>query len=162
MIAVIEMLKRRMAAIWLGYGIAFCFAAAIPVTNWITLRTAMEQIRFGLLDSRDTVYLSSLGTFETAGKMHEEMSRMATETMFSRNPDGYDYEDRKTRLFSPAALIALNADTGRDAIVFRDQQMHTKCETGHVREIPIDANNVKVGVDFQILRTGLDGQQGVQ
>ena len=107
------------------------------------------------MDSRDTFYLANLGTFETAQHIHAELAKMAAETIFSRNPDGFDNPERLERLFNPATTTELNKDAARDAEVFRQQQIHQKIETGQIREIEVDNNTALVSVEGQVLRTGM-------
>jgi hypothetical protein len=159
--ALLQMLKRRLALTWLGYALAFIFAAAIPITNSLTLKAAMGRMRFVAMDSRDTFYLANLGSFETAQHVHAEIAKMAAETIFSRNPDGFDNPERLERLFNPATAATLNKDAARDADVFRAQQIHQKIETGQIRELEVDDNTALVSVQGQILRTGIFNQRVV-
>ena len=159
--ALLQMLKRRLALTWLGYALAFIFAAAIPITNSLTLQAAMGRMRFVAMDSRDTFYLANLGSFETAQHVHAEIAKMAAETIFSRNPDGFDNPERLERLFNPATAATLNKDAARDAEVFRAQQIHQKIETGQIRELEVDDNMALVSVQGQILRTGIFNQRVV-
>jgi hypothetical protein len=107
------------------------------------------------MDGRDTFYLANLGTFETAQHIHAELAKMAAETIFSRNPDGFDDPERLERLFNPATTGVLNKDAAKDADVFRAQQIHQKFETGQIREINVDDNTALVSVEGQILRTAV-------
>jgi hypothetical protein len=157
--ALLQMLKRRLALTWLGYALAFVFAAAIPISNSLTLQAAMGRMRFVAMDSRDTFYLANLGSFETAQHVHAEIAKMAAETIFSRNPDGFDNPERLERLFNPATAATLNKDAARDADVFRAQQIHQKIETGQIRELEVDDNTALVSVQGQILRTGIFNQR---
>jgi hypothetical protein len=159
--ALLQMLKRRLALTWLGYALAFVFAAAIPITNSLTLQAAMGRMRFVAMDSRDTFYLANLGSFETAQHVHAEIAKMAAETIFSRNPDGFDNPERLERLFNPATAATLNKDAARDADVFRAQQIHQKIETGQIRELEVDDNTALVSVQGQVLRTGIFNQRVV-
>ena len=159
--ALLQMLKRRLALTWLGYALAFVFAAAIPISNSLTLQAAMGRMRFVAMDSRDTFYLANLGSFETAQHVHAEIAKMAAETIFSRNPDGFDNPERLERLFNPATAATLNKDAARDADVFRAQQIHQKIETGQIRELEVDDNTALVSVQGQILRTGIFNQRVV-
>jgi hypothetical protein len=118
-------------------------------------------MRFVAMDSRDTFYLANLGSFETAQHVHAEIAKMAAETIFSRNPDGFDNPERLERLFNPATAATLNKDAARDADVFRAQQIHQKIETGQIRELEVDDNMALVSVQGQILRTGIFNQRVV-
>jgi hypothetical protein len=155
MSALIFMLRRRLAITWLGWGVAGLALVAIPVSNQLTVHAMMERIRFVAMDSRDTFYLSNVGSFEEAKHVHAELAKMAAETIFSRNPDGFDNPERLERLFNPAMTTALQADGARDADVFRQQQIHQKIETGQIRELAVDNNTALVSVEGQVLRTGV-------
>lgn len=155
MSALVSMLKRRLAITWLGWAVAGVALVAIPVTNHFTLAAAMSQMRFVAMDSRSTFYLTSAGSFEESKHIHAELAKMAAETIFSRNPDGYDDLERLERLFNPAMTTKLAADLVRDQEVFRSQQIHQKVEIGQIREISVDDTTALVSVEGQVLRTGV-------
>ena len=159
MTALFSLLRRRLMAVWVWQGVFVLAVAAIPITNSVTLLTAMGRIRFAAMDSRDTFYLANLGSFETAQHIHAELAKMAAETIFSRNPDGFDNPERLDRLFNPITTAALQKDAGRDAEIFRSQQIHQKIETGQIKELGVDNNTALVSVEGQILRTGVFDQR---
>lgn len=161
MSALVSMLKRRLAVTWLGYALAFIFAAAIPVSNYFTTQSCNSRMKFVAMDSRDTFYLANLGSFETAQHIHAELAKMAAETIFGRNPDGFDNPERLERLFNPESTELLHKDSGRDSDVFRSQQIHQKIETGQIRELSVDSNTALVSVEGQVLRTGTFNQRVV-
>jgi hypothetical protein len=159
--ALLAMLRRRLmtAVIW---QVLFVLAViAIPVTNSLTLQKAMGRLRFVAMDSRDTFYLANLGSFETAQQVHVEIAKMAVETIFSRNPDGFDAPERLERLFNPASAARLTKEAARDVDIFRVQAIHQKVETGQIKELAVDDNTALVSVEGQILRTGTFNQRVV-
>lgn len=159
MTALFSLLRRRLMAVWVWQGLFVLAVAAIPITNSVTLQTAMGRIRFAAMDSRDTFYLANLGSFETAQHIHAELAKMAAETIFSRNPDGFDDPERLERLFNPVTAAGLNKEAARDSDVYRLQGIHQKIETGQIRELEVDNNTALVSVEGQILRTGVFNQR---
>lgn len=159
MTALFSLLRRRLMAVWVWQGLFVLAVAAIPITNSVTLQTAMGRIRFAAMDSRDTFYLANLGSFETAQHIHAELAKMAAETIFSRNPDGFDDPERLERLFNPVTAAELNKEAARDSDVYRLQGIHQKIETGQIRELEVDDNTALVSVEGQILRTGVFNQR---
>jgi hypothetical protein len=157
--ALFSLLRRRLMAVWVWQGLFVLAVAAIPITNSVTLQTAMGRIRFAAMDSRDTFYLANLGSFETAQHIHAELAKMAAETIFSRNPDGFDDPERLERLFNPVTAAGLNKEAARDSDVYRLQGIHQKIETGQIRELEVDNNTALVSVEGQILRTGVFNQR---
>jgi len=153
--AVVMMLRKRLATTWLWQALFVLAVIAGVVSHHLTVQEMMQRIRFVAMDSRDTFYLANLGTFETARHIHAELAKMAAETIFSRNPDGYDSPERLERLFNPASTATLNKDAAKDADVFRVQQIHQKFESGQIREINVDDDTALVSVEGQILRTGV-------
>jgi hypothetical protein len=152
--ALLQLLRRKAQTVWLGYALAFVFAAAIPVTNHFTEQTCMQRMRFVAMDSRDTFYLSSAGSYETSQHIHAEIAKLAAETIFSRNPDGYDDSERMDRLFGPLMIENLHKDAARDSDIFSSRQIHQKIEIGTIHELNVDAATALVSVEGQILRTG--------
>ena len=159
MTALLSLLRRRFMAVWLWQGLFVLAVAAIPITKSLTLHTAMGRIRFAAMDSRDTFYLANLGSFETAQHIHAELAKMAAETIFSRNPDGFDDPERLERLFNPLTAAELSKEAARDSDIYRLQGIHQKIETGQIRELEVDDNTALVSVEGQILRTGIFNQR---
>ena len=155
MSALTEMLRKRLMATWLWQGLFVLAVAGGVISHHLTVQEMMGRMRFVAMDSRDTFYLANLGSFETAQHIHAELAKMAAETIFSRNPDGFDNPERLERLFNPTTTAVLNKYAARDAEIFRHQQIHQKIETGQIREIEVDSNTALVSVDGQILRTGV-------
>jgi len=146
--ALVMMLRKRLRATWLWQALFVLAVIGGFVSHHLTVIEMMGRIRFAAMDSRDTFYLANLGNFETAQHIHEELAKMAAETIFSRNPDGFDYPERLERLFNPATTTALNKDAARDADVFRSQQIHQKLETGSPTTIDIlDVSRLTAAVD---------------
>jgi hypothetical protein len=135
-----------------------CAVIAIPVTNYYTLNASMQKMRFAAMDGRDTFYLSSMGSFEDSQHMHAEAAKLASETIFNRNPDGYDDKERMERLFGPKMIESLKKDESKDSDVFLAQQIHQKIEIGVIREINVDSNSALVSVEGQILQTKMFNQ----
>jgi hypothetical protein len=151
----VTMLRKRLMATWLWQALFILAVVGGFVSHHLTVTEMMGRIRFAAMDSRDTFYLANLGSFETAQHIHEELAKMAAETIFSRNPDGFDFPERLERLFNPTTTAALNKDAARDADVFRAQQVHQKLETGQIRERAFDSNSALVSVEGQLLRTSV-------
>jgi hypothetical protein len=149
------MLRKRLMASWLWQALFVLAVIGGYLAVQLTIYQERQRLRFAAMDSRDTFYLANLGTFESAQHIHAELAKMAAETIFSRNPDGFDNPERLERLFNPATTTELNKDAARDAEVFRQQQIHQKIETGQIREIEVDNNTALVSVEGQVLRTGM-------
>lgn len=155
MMPLLRMLRRRLMTAILWQSLFVLAVIAIPVSNFFTLQAAMGRMRFVAMDSRSTFYLTSAGSFEDSREIHSELARMAAETIFSRNPDGFDATERLERLFNPTTAAQLQKEAARDADVFKAQQIQEKLETGTVRELSVDDNTALVSVEGQILRTGV-------
>ena len=159
MSALVSMLRKRVMVTWLWQALFVLAVIGGFLSHYLTVREMMSRIRFVAMDSRDTFYLANLGTFDTARHIHAELAKMAAETIFSRNPDGFDNPERLERLFNPTATAALTAAAAKDADVLRSQQIHEKFETGQIRELEVDDNTALVSVQGQVLRTGLFNQR---
>ena len=157
--ALASMLRKRLMAAWLWQALFVLAVIGNFVSHHLTVSEMMSRIRFVAMDSRDTFYLANLGTFDTARHIHAELAKMAAETIFSRNPDGFDNPERLERLFNPASTTALNKAAAKDADVFRSQQIHEKFETGQIRELEVDDNTALVSVEGQVLRTAFFNQR---
>jgi hypothetical protein len=146
--------KRFFAAV--TWQVLFLLAVlVILIDHQLTVAAMMKPMRFVAMDSRDSFYLSNLGTFEQAKQVHTELAKLAAETIFSRNPDGFDDPERLERLFSPTPTARLTREAARDADVFRVQAVHQKFEAGTIRELQVDNNTALVSVDGQVLRHAL-------
>ena len=159
MSALVSMLRKRLMTTWLWQILFVLSVIAGFVGHHLTVSEMMSRIRFVAMDSRDTFYLANLGTFDSARHIHAELAKMAAETIFSRNPEGFDNPERLERLFNPTTAAALTAAAAKDADVLRSQQIHEKFETGQIRELEVDDNTALVSVEGQVLRTGLFNQR---
>jgi hypothetical protein len=155
------MLQRRLMTVWLWQGLLVLAVIGGFVSHHLTVAQMMQRLRFVAMDSRDTFYLANLGTFESAKEIHAELAKMAAETIFSRNPEGFDDPERLERLFNPVTTAALQTEASRDCDVFRAEQIHQKIETGEIRELEVDDNTALVSVQGQILRTAVFNQRVV-
>jgi sulfur carrier protein ThiS len=153
MSALVSMLRLRAATLWLWQALFVLAVIWGFVSTHLAEQLALQRMRFVTMDSRDTFYLSSVGSFETAKQIHAELARMAAQAMFGRNPEGFDSPECVERLFNPTTARQLQAEASRDADVFRAQRIHEKFESGVIRELAVDDNTVLVSVDGQILRT---------
>ena len=146
------LMRRKLITVWLWVGL---FVAAVVwdfVDHQLTVRAMMQPIRFAAMDSRDTFYLSSAGSFDESKHIHAEIAKLAAETIFNRSPSGYDDADRLERLFNPATTKALAEQLEKDNEAFRNQQIHQKFESGTVRELRVDESTALVSVDGQVFR----------
>jgi hypothetical protein len=161
MSALVSMLRRRAATLWLWQALFILAVIGGFVSDHLTIQEMNSRLKFVAMDSRDTFYLANLGSFETAQHIHAELAKMAAETIFSRSPDGFDDPERLERLFNPVSTAQLNKDAAKDADVFRVQQIHQKFESGQIRELEVDSNTALVSVQGQVLRTGVFNQRQV-
>ena len=109
------LMRRRLMTVWLWVGL---FVAAVIwdfVDHQLTVRAMMQPIRFAAMDGRDTFYLSSAGSFDEAKHIHAEVAKLAAETIFNRNPEGYDDPDRLERLFNPTTTKSLQDQLEKDS-----------------------------------------------
>lgn len=118
-------------------------------------QTAMGRMRFSTMDSRGSFYLGNMGSFDSSEQIHSEIAKMAVETIFSRNPEGYDANERMERLFNPVTTALLQEDAKKDQQIFRIQQIHQKVETGTIKELAVDQNTARVSVECQVMRDGM-------
>src|SRR5206468_1028189 len=119
--ALVSMLRKRLMTTWLWQVLFVLAVIGGFVSHHLTVNEMMSPIRFVAMDSRDTFYLANLGTFDTARHIHAELAKMAAETIFSRNPDGFDNPERLERLFNPTTAATLTATAAKDADVLRSQ-----------------------------------------
>src|ERR1700747_522990 len=102
------LIRRRVMTVWVWVGL---FVAAVIwdfVDHQLTVRAMMQPIRFAAMDSRDTFYLSSAGSFEKHRHIHADGTNPPAKTIYNRPPAGYDDSDRLERLFNPTTTRALN------------------------------------------------------
>jgi hypothetical protein len=138
--------------VWFWVGLFVLAVVWNFVDHQLTVRAMMQPIRFAAMDSRDTFYLTSTGSFDTSQHIHAEIAKLAAETVFNRNPEGYDAPERLERLFNPTTTQALHDLLSNDADSFRVQQIHQKFESGVIKELSVDADTALVSVDGQVFR----------
>jgi hypothetical protein len=153
------LLRRRLMTVWLWVALFVLAVIWNFVDHQLTVRAMMQPIRFAAMDGRDTFYLTSAGSFDTSQHIHAEIAKLAAETIFNRNPEGYDAPERLERLFNPTTTQTLHDLLSKDVDSFRAQQIHQKFESGIIKELSVDANTALVSVDGQVFRHGVfDGK----
>jgi hypothetical protein len=153
------LLRRRLLSVWLWVGLFVLAVIWNFIDHQLTVRAMMQPIRFAAMDSRDTFYLTSAGSFDTSQHIHAEIAKLAAETIFNRNPEGYDAPERLERLFNPATTQSLQDQLSKDNDSFRAQQIHQKFESGLIKELAVDQSTALVSVDGQVFRHGIfDGK----
>ena len=153
--ALLRMLRKKAQTLWIWQTLFIAAVAWGFVNGYLSEQTAMQRIRFVAMDSRSTFYLSAAGSFEDSKHIHAELALMAADTIFSRNPDGWDAPERLERLFNPATATQLKAEGARDSDTFKERQIHEKFESGQIREISVNDSSALVSVEGQVLRTGV-------
>ena len=157
MVTLLDVLKKRFMSLVLWQGLFVLAVIAIPVSNWFTLQAALHPLRFVMLNSRDTFYLSAGGTFEDAKRVQIDYAKLAAQTLFDRSPDGLDAPERLDRLFNQRCEDQLKAELARDADLFRLQQLHQKIEIGRIRLVQLSADSAALEITGQVIRTGFLG-----
>ena len=153
------LLRRRLMTVWLWVGLFVLAVIWNFIDHQLTVRAMMQPIRFAAMDSRDTFYLTSAGSFDSSQHIHAEIAKLAAETIFNRNPEGYDAPERLERLFNPATTQSLQDQLSKDNDSFRAQQIHQKFESGVIKELAVDQSTALVSVDGQVFRHGIfDGK----
>ncbi len=140
------LLRRRLLSVWLWVGLFVLAVIWNFIDHQLTVRAMMQPIRFAAMDSRDTFYLTSAGSFDTSQHIHAEIAKLAAETIFNRNPEGYDAPERLERLFNPATTQSLQDQLSKDNDSFRAQQIHQKFESGLIKELAVDQSTALVSV----------------
>ena len=59
------LLRRRLLSVWLWVGLFVLAVIWNFIDHQLTVRAMMQPIRFAAMDSRDTFYLTSAGSFDT-------------------------------------------------------------------------------------------------
>jgi hypothetical protein len=156
---IVDVAKKRLMTVWLWQGLFVVSVAAIPVTNYLTLQSAMGHIRFAALNSKNTWYITGSGTFEDTTREHLDMAKLACSTMFERSPDGLDSPERVDRVFNEKTSQQVKDDVAKDADTFAKQHLNQFVKFGLVREVQLEPNSAVVEVNAQLTRKGfLNGQ----
>jgi hypothetical protein len=162
MVTLLDVLKKRLMSVVLWQALFVGAVIAIPVSNWFIAQACLHPLRFVMLNSRDTFYLSSGGTFEDAKAVHIDYAKLAAQTLFDRQPAGLDSPERLDRLFNSRTEQQVNDDIAKDSDLFRLQQLHQKIEIGRIREVQLDASSAAFEITGQVIRTGYLGGQVTQ
>jgi hypothetical protein len=152
MSALTHYFRRRLLTVSLWQGLFVLAVVGIVATYYLTLHEAMQSIRFVAMDSRGTMYITSLGTFETADDFRIATARDAVEAIFNRNPNGLDNQKRVELLFNTRCSQLVRAQAAKDADEFRLRQIHQKVETGKIKAISISDDRARMSVECQVLR----------
>lgn len=149
--------KERIARFWF-----LAFVVVLGVSIWDRQRLVAKLTQkplFFAVDGADTYYVSSLADFESARSVHDDITRMAAECLFNRNPKGSDYHERMRRLFTNEAFAQANKWLAKDAAFFKEQSVHQKIELGQVTILQTTQDTILTSVAGQVIRQGVFEKQ---
>jgi hypothetical protein len=120
-------LKDRTAIFW------FTMACVSIVCSALFVQRMMAAIRnkpqYVLMDANGVYYLAPSVEFEKATDLHVAQTRLAMETLYTRDGEKLHFEDRVKKLFTKDAIAQIKNDfLYPDSKPFRDQQVHQTVE----------------------------------
>jgi hypothetical protein len=130
--------KDRTAIFW------FTMACVSIVCSALYVRSMLAAIRtkpqYVIMDNSGVYYLAPSVEFEKAKDLHEAQTRLAIETLYTRDLDQMRFDARARKLFTKDAVSQIHEDLlNPDAKPFREQQVH---QTVEVEEAGIYKNKI--------------------
>jgi len=130
--------KDRTAIFWFTVACVSIVCSALFVQRMLAaIRTKPQYV---IMDNAGVYYLAPSVEFEKAKDLHEAQTRLAMETLYTRDLDQMKFNDRARKLFTKDAISQIHKDLlVPDATPFREQQVH---QTVEVEEAGIYKNKI--------------------
>lgn len=145
--------KDKLTKFWFGMFLLSIFAFIFERNRIISQLNRKPQ--FIVMDGANTFYLASSIEFDRAVDIHTEISRLVVEALFDRGPKGPDHSERLKRILGRTAYSKALDMIGKEADIFRAQNIHQKVETGTVNVLQVASDQVLIRVSGQIIRNGI-------
>lgn len=132
--------KDRTAIFWFTMACASIFCSAMYVKTVVA--AVMNKPQYVIMDGAGIYYLAPSVEFEQAKDLHEAQTRLAMETLYTRNPTRLVFDERVPRLFVEGALEAVNKEFKTEAKKFVEEQ---RTQTVEVDEIKVENRALPAG-----------------
>jgi hypothetical protein len=120
-------LKDRTAIFWFTVACVSIVCSALFVQKMIA--AIRNKPQYVLMDANGVYYLAPSVEFEKATDLHVAQSRLAFETLYTRDLDQLRFDDRLKKLFTRDAIGQIKNDfLYPDSKPFRDQEVHQTVE----------------------------------
>ena len=133
--------KDRTAIFWFTMACVSIVCCAIFVQKIVTAVRVKPQ--YVIMDASGTYYLAPSVEFEKAVALHEAQSRLALETLYSRDAELLRYQDRANKLFVPDAIKQIEEEFLKpDEKPFKEQKVVQTVEVDEASIYQIDPRGV--------------------
>src|SRR5580704_5627889 len=119
--------KDRTAVFWFTMACVSIVCSAIFVQRVLAAINTKPQ--YVIMDASGVYYLAPSVDFEKARALHVAQTRLAMETLYTRDLDVLRFDARSKKLFTPDAIIQMRKDLlYPDAKPFSEQKVHQTIE----------------------------------
>ncbi len=147
----------RLAKIW------FVLFLAV-IAGWVWDRQQLidaltRDTKFFVIDSAGTWYVPASYDFETATDVHDAQTRLMMQSIFNRNPGGYDSEKTVKALLTRSAFEKLHDRINDERKLAEKQKIHQKIEVGDVKVLQATREAILTTCTAQLIQNGIfDGK----
>lgn len=123
--------------------------------QWRLTHHAGRDLQFILMDPAKTLYLSEAQHLNTSPEFHSAQAIRALEALFDRGPTQVDHPGRLKLLFTRDAHRKAMESLDKDAVHFRERNLHQKVEAQQPEVLFPHGQPVQVHAVIQLIRTGI-------
>jgi hypothetical protein len=135
------LVKDRTAVFWFTMACVSIVCCAIFVQRIVMAVSVKPQ--YVIMDAAGTYYLAPSVEFERATAMHEAQSRLALETLYTRDVDVLRYQERALKLFNAEGMRQIDADFLKpDQNPFKEQKVVQTVDVDEASIYQIDPRGV--------------------
>jgi hypothetical protein len=135
------LVKDRTAVFWFTMAcvsIVLCALFAQKIIKAVSIKP-----QYVIMDASGTYYLAPSVEFEKATSLHEAQTRLALETLFTRDAENLRFQDRATKLFTPDAIKQIQDEfLNPDEKPFKEQKVVQTVEVDEASIYKIDPRGV--------------------
>lgn len=138
--------------VWpLLYFVTLAVFAALIVSQ---RQVFQKKQRFIVIDDQAYYVVKEVG-FAEAKTMHLDQAELASLSLLSRNPTGFDSERRLKFLFNRPCFEKAVSLAQKEATAFEEKSLHQKAELLETKIQKMSGRSVQVLVTGQLIRTGI-------
>jgi len=134
---------------------ALILLVVIAIQPYFIIKAYRNQEQVVILDGAGTYSIAPLLEFKSAKALHENIALLATLSLFSLNPHGFDYPEMLESIFYKEAREKANGYLNTIKEEFLQKNIHQKQQVFEIKILQTRNQVVMAQVNGELIRSGL-------
>lgn len=158
-----EMFANTAWASRLWFIVSMVLLGYIAVQPYLVIEAYRNKERVVIMDGAGTYSISPLLTFEESKDLHENIALLATMSLFSQNPGGFDYSDMLERIFYKEARVKAEEYQKGIESELSSKNIHQKQQVFKIKILKTRNDVIIAKVKGELIRNGnLEGKEFIE